>query len=519
MPTALIYIRKSVVKANKPTLSPQRQEEACRQFCDEKAWPVEVYADAEGHRSGRSEKGRPSWLALKNRLSLSQPGDIAAVVVYSLDRSSRSTRDFLNFLHVLQEKQADFVSVTQPFLDTTSAVGRAFMSMLSIWSQLEADMDSERVTADIAFRQEQGLHVGHCPIGYSRQTVNGERIPVPDEHADKVRQVWEAYASGRYSYRSLARWINNTLQLPTQGDLPWSHKHVQILFDNHLFYTGWVTRHRKRGGTEKYRGKHAPIVSDDLAAQVLAIRKGKECARLLTGRPPKRTYLLTPLLHCAVCGQQLRGKHSHGDYGYQHYGKSACGWSYVAASHIERQALALFTDWQMPADLDAIIARELAETARREKLNDGDAKKLKTLQARKEKALRLFELGMRDEGWLMATVAEVEEAIQTLSPPSPLGYDPRALAEMMRQLATFLTAPDAPLQELRAVLHRIVERIDVNGETVTRLQPRRWFAQFFQACASLDADSSANLYPQGNAGRQFDAIRERAAKVMLLAGP
>jgi len=57
---ALIYIRKSVVRYQEDRASPERQLANCVRVCDEKGWRYEVYEDAEGHRSGRSEKGRPA---------------------------------------------------------------------------------------------------------------------------------------------------------------------------------------------------------------------------------------------------------------------------------------------------------------------------------------------------------------------------------------------------------------------------------------------------------------------------
>ncbi len=489
MPVALVYVRKSVVKANKPTLSPQRQMEACVEFCREKGWEVETYADAEGHRSGRSEKGRPEWLRLKKRLEASRPGEVAAVVVYSLDRSSRSTRDFLNFLHLLQERRSDFVSVTQPYLDTTSATGRAFMGMVSIWSELEANLDSERVVADIAYRQEQGLFVGHCPIGYSRQMVDGERIPVPDENAEKVVKIWQEYAAGRHSYRSLARWINTELGLRTQGGDLWTHRHVQIMFDNHLFYRGWVTRHRKRGCTDKYKGKHPAIISDDLAEKVLSVRSEHESERLRKRRTPKYPYLLTPLLYCSECGQELRASPCHGEPSYRHFGKG-CSYNYIRASVIENDVLARFNGLELPADIEYVIERELASELERHRLNREEQQKMARLEARKERAKRLFELGMRDETWLVSTVSEIDESIKQLKPGVLLPYRASALADIIRQLARLLTASEAPAELVRSMLFTIIERIETNGETVTVVQPRRWFAQFFHDCG--------NLYPQGN---------------------
>lgn len=490
---ALAYVRRSVVKVGKPTLSPQRQQDTIDEYCQAQGWAPEYYVDAEGHRSGRTEKGRTDWLRLKARVEASQPGEIKAVVVYVLDRAARSTRDFLNFLHLLQGKQIDFVSVTQPYLDTTSAVGRAFMSMLSIWAQLEADIDSERVSADIAYRQEQGLHVGHCPIGYTRQVVNGERIPVPDETAPQVVQIWEAYATGKHSYRSLARWINNELALRTAGGDLWTHKHVQVMFENWEFYSGWVTRHRKRGGKERYRGKHEPIIGNELAASVLATRENLRDERLQQRPEGKHIYLLTPMLYC-TCGAQLRGRNSHQVPHYDHLGTKRCGYTIVDADLLERQVLAYFDGWTVPADLEAMVGRFRREQEAQRMMTEDQTSQVRKLEHRKERAMRLFELGLRDEGWLTATVKELDASIETLRPQVQMPYDPATLALVIKQFGLVIRDPSTPRGVLKELLYTIVDRIQTNGEVVTKLTPRQWFLDFFQDCAAISGDM---WYPQG----------------------
>ncbi len=512
MPVALVYVRKSVVRANKPTLSPQRQQESCVAFCEEKGWANEIFADAEGHRSGRSEKGRPEWMKLKARLQASSPGDVAAVVVYSLDRSSRSTRDFLNFLHLLQEKKADFVSVTQPYLDTTSAVGRAFMSMISIWSELEANMDSERVVADIAFRQESGLFFGNCPVGYSRQMVNGERIPMPDANAPKVVRIWEEYANGRHSFRSLTQWINDVLQLPTQRGGPWTRKHVQIMFEDWEFYCGWVTRHRKRGGQQRFRGKHPAIISEELAEAVRTVRLQRQDSRFSNRIEPRFEYLLTPMLYCQ-CGAHMRGKMSHNLPHYQHWTDS-CSYSIVDAEPLERMVIEHFEGLDLPPDVEYLIEKEIKAEAASAAISDDDRKKIEKLQARKERAKRSFELGLRDEAWLLNELTDLDEGIRKLRPPVAPPYNARDIADAWRALGALINDPATPRPLLKSMLYQIIERIETNGETITKLQPRRWFLQFLKDCSR---DFGDFRYPQGNTMVQDGAFRAKVLRFLAIA--
>lgn len=171
---ALIYVRKSVVRYEQDRASPERQLANCVRVCDEKGWRYEVYEDAEGHRSGRSEKGRPAWRRLKADLGRS---GVAAVVVNSLDRASRSPKDFFGFLDLLQEHHVELVSVHEQF-DTTGAIGNAFLAILMVVASLESNLASERVRDSIDHRRRRGMHVGIPPFGYDRE--NGKLVPGQD---------------------------------------------------------------------------------------------------------------------------------------------------------------------------------------------------------------------------------------------------------------------------------------------------------------------------------------------------
>jgi hypothetical protein len=90
---ALVYVRKSMVRERRDEISPERQLANCLEAVQKHGWhtePSDIYRDAEGHRSGRSEDHRPAWQALKERVRLDP--SVAAVVVNSLDRGSRSRR-------------------------------------------------------------------------------------------------------------------------------------------------------------------------------------------------------------------------------------------------------------------------------------------------------------------------------------------------------------------------------------------------------------------------------------------
>lgn len=297
---ALIYIRKSVVRYEQDRASPERQLANCVRVCDEKGWRYEVYEDAEGHRSGRSEKGRPAWRELKRQLARRE---VTVVVVNSLDRASRSPKDFFNFLDMLQEHDVELVSVHEQF-DTTTAIGKAFLAILMVVASLESDLASERIRDSVEHRRRRGIFVGIPPFGYDRE--NGKLVL--NEDAPMVRLAIELYASGEFGYRELASELNRRGYRfkDRYGSKPFTKVCTLSVLQNALLYAGRVPVGRERGGEHEqvYKGEHEPIIDLAVAKGVLAIRRKRT---LGTSRGVTRVYPLTGILYCHECGDRLWG--------------------------------------------------------------------------------------------------------------------------------------------------------------------------------------------------------------------
>ncbi len=163
---ALVYARRSVVKLASDEVSPERQRVRGVAECERRGWLHEVYEDAEGHRSGRREQGRPGWLSLKAQLD--RP-EIVALVVESLSRASRSVKDLFNLLEELGTRGIALISLKEQ-IDTSSAMGRAFIGFIAVMNQFESDIASERMASNIAYkRTEKGRHWGLTPFGCERE--------------------------------------------------------------------------------------------------------------------------------------------------------------------------------------------------------------------------------------------------------------------------------------------------------------------------------------------------------------
>ena len=194
-----IYVRQSVDK--KDSISIEGQIEKCKLECD---GAFKVYKD-KGF-SGKNTN-RPAFNELLNDIKNS---DISKIVVYRLDRFSRSIADFGAVCRVLKEKNVDFVSVNEKF-DTTTPMGRAMLHIIMVFAELERETIGERIRDNYYERAKLGSWVGGpAPYGFDIVKIagsNGKKISVltSNENIQTVKMIYHMYANEEYSLTKLAK--------------------------------------------------------------------------------------------------------------------------------------------------------------------------------------------------------------------------------------------------------------------------------------------------------------------------
>jgi site-specific DNA recombinase len=185
-----IYTRKSTehnLDLEFNSLSAQR--EACEAYIKSQAhegWRLIPAQYDDGAFSGASLE-RP---ALQELLSDIETGKIDTVVVYKVDRLTRSLTDFAKLVELFDAQKVSFVSITQSF-NTTTSMGRLTLNVLLSFAQFEREVIGERVRDKIAASKRKGLWVGGpVPLGYA--SVNKKLVVVPEE-AETVRTIFRRY--------------------------------------------------------------------------------------------------------------------------------------------------------------------------------------------------------------------------------------------------------------------------------------------------------------------------------------
>jgi DNA invertase Pin-like site-specific DNA recombinase len=201
--------------------------------------------------------------ALQRLLEDIRTGLVDVVVVYKVDRLTRSLADFAKLVELFDEHEVSFVSVTQSF-NTTSSMGRLTLNVLLSFAQFEREVTGERIRDKIAASRKKGLWMGgHVPLGYR---IQGGRLVVDEAEAATVRQIFERYlALGSLTpvLQELRQLGIVTKQRPlangsVRGGTAFTRGPLAYLLKNRT-YIG-VTVHRG----QSYPGEHEAIISREL---------------------------------------------------------------------------------------------------------------------------------------------------------------------------------------------------------------------------------------------------------------
>jgi DNA invertase Pin-like site-specific DNA recombinase len=186
-----IYTRKSSEEGlEKEFNSLDAQREACAAYITSQkhaGWTAvrDLYDDG-GLSGGTME--RP---ALKRLLADIKTGKVQIVVVYKVDRLTRSLADFAKIVDVLDAHGASFVSVTQQF-NTTTSMGRLTLNMLLSFAQFEREIAGERIRDKIAASKAKGMWMGgNVPLGYD---ARDRKLLINEAEAKTVRMIFRRYA-------------------------------------------------------------------------------------------------------------------------------------------------------------------------------------------------------------------------------------------------------------------------------------------------------------------------------------
>lgn len=278
-----LYVRVSTQEQAKDGYSIDEQIERLKDYCKAMGWIiVKIYTDA--GLSG-SNTNRPALQDMIKDVE-ARKGDV--VVVYKLDRLSRSQKDTLELIEdSFLSNKVDFVSMTENF-DTSTPFGRAMIGILSVFAQLEREQIRERMNMGREGRAKEGkFHGGgYVPIGYDY--IDG-LLKINDFEAMQIREIHKLYQQGQ-ALRSIERIFAEKGYIHKHGN--WSPKRIKGCMLNDL-YIGNI-----HFGGEVFKGAHDPIVDEETFNKSVELYKSKDTS---TGKHVGRTTYLGSLIFCNKC--------------------------------------------------------------------------------------------------------------------------------------------------------------------------------------------------------------------------
>ena len=393
-----VYTRKSSeegLEQNFNSLDAQR--EACEAFIasqKHEGWTIlpDMYDDG-GYSGGTIE--RPAFQRLLRDVG---DGKIDVVVVYKVDRLTRSLSDFAKIVEIFDKRNVSFVSVTQQF-NTTTSMGRLTLNILLSFAQFEREVTGERIRDKIAASKKKGMWMGGLPsLGYD---IKDKRLVINQAEAKTVRHIFRRYTELKsvrllkadLDARGIVSKARNASDGTRYGEKPLARGALYLMLQNRI-YRG-ETVHKDK----IYPGEHEAIVDEALWSEVQLILTENRADRML-GTAEKQVSLLTDILFDAH-GERMSPTHAtKNNTRYRYYisrslitGAVKHSGQRIPASNLEALVIGRIRNWlgDRAATL-GIIQSHASDAATQKRLIDGLEQCLATWPELKDDEVRKFML-------------------------------------------------------------------------------------------------------------------------------
>jgi DNA invertase Pin-like site-specific DNA recombinase len=481
---AAAYIRESTEEQGQG-FSPDAQRQAIANFAPENDLElIGEYCDF--HSGWRKSEARPEFQRL---MADAAAGRFDVVLVYHTSRFARNQVEARRYKQLLRERLGiRVISVTQPMgEDHTDPSAFLAESIHEMFDEYYSVSLSFWTRSGLKEKARQGHLVGGLPWGYVRDLAS--RLAVPHaERAPLVLEMFERYATGHESDRTLAAWLN-AKGARTARDRIFGKDTVREMLCN-AAYAGYVTGLRSKD--RSIRGLHEAIVPEELFDRVQEVRSWR--TKVVKPGRPSEEYLLRKLVHCERCGARMHGCRS-GRKGMRRYQCSTrrhhgtCEQTMIAAQPLEEQLV----DWLHGFQPDTELRRLMLDAIRAETAGHPgeDADRRRELTAQLERLRELYVMGDITKSQDVMRRQMMEEELQRTKPPTDPDLD-RAQA-LLEDFAQFWDTEPQPA-ERRKLLLSLFAQVWAKDGAIVAVKPNTAFARYFTAASEVRAK-----HPKGRA--------------------
>lgn len=467
MKKVAVYIRVSTLEQANEGYSIPAQKERLTAFCKAHDWLIHNFYVDGGFTGANLE--RPGIQKL-----ISETSSFDMVLVYKLDRLSRSQRDTLYLIEeVFLPAGVDFVSVNESF-DTSTPFGRAMIGILSVFAQLEREQIRERTIMGRLARAKEGLRKGGGPdpIGYKKV---GDTLEILDYEAAQVRLIYNWFLSGMKKAAIVEKLAEEgfSTRYRKWNEHPYGDVTVGRMLKNPI-YIGTLTF-----GDVVVEDAHPPIIekedfyrAQDLLAKITEVY----------GSAPRGKYLLSGLIYCGDCGGRYRIR------GYDKHRYYVCYSRNKSAKRMIKTADCSNKNW-VRTKLEEVVSGEITkllftdkyyETLRKNKAkkpikknrNETELqKKIASLDVQIGKFMDLFGEDVIPAETLSQRIEKLhhektllKEELDKLSNHSPFSQNSAPIENLLSELSLLWDC--ATEAERRFVVQSLVKKIVIRGDSV-----------------------------------------------------
>lgn len=295
-----IYIRVSTEEQAKDGFSIHAQKEKLTKYADLNDWDVYDFYIDDGI-SGKNISDRPE---AKRLLKNIEEQKISNVLIYKLDRLTRSMKDLIYLIDFFESQNCSFNSQTEK-IDTSNAVGRMFVKIIGIFAEFERENLAERVSFGYEQKTREGNYTNTNGVYGYDYIIGKKKLEINDFEKDLVNKIFELYLEGM-SYYKIAEKLDN-LGVPTKRGGHWASATIKSIINNPL-YIGKV----RYGVNNKHKsfevsGLDIPtIISKELWNKVHNIIKTRK--KYSQRRFPSDSSYFFHIIKCARCGENIVAK-------------------------------------------------------------------------------------------------------------------------------------------------------------------------------------------------------------------
>ncbi|WP_445505781.1 recombinase family protein [Niallia sp. 03091] len=380
----VIYIRVSTEEQAQEGYSIKAQLSRLEAYAISQGWTiVKTYID-----DGQSAKDM-NRTDLKKMLNDLEKNEYECVLVYRLDRLTRSVLDLYTMLDIFEKHNVKFKSATEVY-DTTTAMGRLFITLVAALAQWERENTGERVRMGMTQKAKEGKWVINvAPYGFD---IDGDFLKINELEAAVVKEIFNLYLTGKYGVGKIAKMLNQKGYL-TKAGANWQDGPVRYILTNKI-YIGTM-RYNYRVNKEQYfeiENAVLPLIEKEKFYEVQSILNNRS-----TLHPRKATspYIFTSVLRCSRCGGAMAGRQATSkrngkkyiSYSYYCHNQKfgTCDLPHIAQNYLEIQFLNKIKEWNMSYELGNDIvnnAESKPDVTKRIKVINNE---LKALESRRSK--------------------------------------------------------------------------------------------------------------------------------------